>query len=383
MSDKYDTVPTSLRASEDKEPDHAGKPHFCAIPPEPRRVFKPGVSARRENLIILFGNKWVSGTTLRYYFFDRDTDGEKVLFTDGEERFVSWVGAEEQLAVVRQAFKIWSDVGIGVRFQEVHDREDAEIRIGFMKGDGAWSFLGRGILDHGPNERTMNFGWDLTRPGEVDTAVHEIGHTLGFPHEHQNPNAGIVWDEEAVYAALAKPPNEWNRDKTFWNIIRKLDPTEVKGSAWDPDSIMHYPFEPGLIKEPVRFFEEGLRPHGGLSARDISWVLALYPPEGDEMVLLKPAQSIPLELTPGEQRNFRVAPQETRKYDFRTFGASDSVMVLFENVDGDYRYVTADDDSGEDTNAAFQVKLMKGREYVLRVRLYHSERQGQTAVMMW
>ena len=54
----------------------------------------------------------------------------------------------------------------------------------------------------------MNFGWDLTQPGEIDTAIHEIGHTLGFPHEHQNPHAGIVWDEEAVYAALAQPPNQ-------------------------------------------------------------------------------------------------------------------------------------------------------------------------------
>ena len=31
----------------------------------------------------------------------------------------------------------------------------------------------------------MNFGWDLTQPGEIDTALHEIGHTIGFPHEHQ------------------------------------------------------------------------------------------------------------------------------------------------------------------------------------------------------
>jgi Astacin (Peptidase family M12A) len=383
MPDNYDTVPTSQRPSEEKEPGAAGKPHYCAMPPQPRRVFKPGVSPQRESLINIFASKWVSGTTLRYYFFDRDTDGEKVLFTDGSTRFISWVGGEEQRAVVRQAFDVWSATGIGIAFKEVPDREEAEMRIGFMEGDGAWSFLGRDILKHGPNERTMNFGWDLTPRHELDTAVHEIGHTLGFPHEHQNPKAGIVWDEEAVYAALAQPPNGWNRDQTFWNIIRKLDPGEVQGTAWDPDSVMHYPFEPGLIKEPARYFKEGLRPAGGLSERDKSWVRALYPPQGDQLVLLEPARSVPLDLSPGEQRNFRVAPRETRKYEFRTFGSSDSVMVLFENVNGELRYVTADDDSGEDTNAAFQVKLVKGREYVLRVRMYHSERQGQTAVMMW
>ena len=52
-----------------------------------------------------------------------------------------------------------------------------------------------------PNERTMNFGWDLTTSYGHDTALHEIGHTLGFPHEHQNPTAGIVWNEPAVLAA--------------------------------------------------------------------------------------------------------------------------------------------------------------------------------------
>lgn len=52
----------------------------------------------------------------------------------------------------------------------------------------------------------MNIGWDIT--GDIDAAVHEIGHSLGLPHEHQNPHAVITWDEEAVHAGLAAPPNE-------------------------------------------------------------------------------------------------------------------------------------------------------------------------------
>ena len=46
----------------------------------------------------------------------------------------------------------------------------------------------------------MNFGWDLRADERgVDVPVHEIGHALGFSHEHQNPFAGIVWDEEGVF----------------------------------------------------------------------------------------------------------------------------------------------------------------------------------------
>lgn len=229
----------------------------------------------------------------------------------------------------------------------------------------------------------MNFGWDLTRPGELDTAVHEIGHTLGFPHEHQNPKAGIEWNEDAVYASLAQPPNEWDREKTFWNIIRKLSAREVEGTSWDPDSIMHYPFDSGLIKKP-EVYRNGLQPAGGLSAKDETWVKSLYPPvhessDGE----LKPAQSVLLSLSAGGQRDFTVRPEETRYYEFKTFGTSDSVMVLFENDNGQLRYRTGDDDSGEDTNAYFRIKLIKGRSYVLRIRLYYSDRPGETAVMMW
>jgi hypothetical protein len=356
---------------------------YCALRQTPARVFAPGVVGERVQAINLLSNKWVSGTVLRYYFFDRQTDGQNILFADGTTAWRTWVGAEAQRAVVRRGFEVWKDVGIGIKFQEVSEREEAEIHIGFMRGDGAWSRLGRDILDDGPNERTMNFGWDLTRPGELDTAVHEIGHTLGFPHEHQNPKAGIEWNEDAVYAALAEPPNEWDRDTTFWNILRKLSAHEVEGTTWDPDSIMHYPFEEGLIKKPERY-TSGLQPAGGLSAKDEAWVKSLYPPvheSGDAE--LKPSQSVLLSLSAGGQRDFTVHPEETRYYEFKTFGTSDSVMVLFENDNGQLRYRTGDDDSGEDTNAYFRIKLIKGRSYVLRIRLYYSDRPGETAVMMW
>ena len=109
---------------------------------------------------------------------------------------------------------MWADLGIGIEFVPVDNIADAEIRIGFLQGDGAWSYVGRDVLTFpGQQERTMNFGWDLTRdPRHEFVAVHEIGHTLGFPHEHQNPFSGIVWDEEAVYSTFGGPPNNWPRE---------------------------------------------------------------------------------------------------------------------------------------------------------------------------
>ena len=227
----------------------------------------------------------------------------------------------------------------------------------------------------------MNLGWNVV--GDIDTPVHEIGHTLGFPHEHQNPYAGIVWNEEAVYAALAGYPNYWPRSKTHWNIIRKINPDTVQGSNWDPDSIMHYAFEAGLIEQPEEY-AGGLRPAPGLSERDKTWVQEFYTPlEPEKDKELKPYDPVKLAIAEGEQINLVIEPPATRYYNARTFGQSDTVIVLFEDDNGDPRYVTADDDSGKDYNSYIRVKLFKGRRYILRVRLYWSDRSGDTVIMMW
>ena len=209
---------------------------YCSLPPVPPREFPAGTDPARVEAIVVNETKWVNHTVLHYYFFDRETDGEHVFLADGTKQWRPWTTDKAHQDVVRGAFDHWKAQDIGLEFEEVTSRDEAEVRIGFMQGDGAWSYLGRQILDRGVNERTMNFGWDLLRaPREADTALHEIGHTLGLPHEHQNPNAGIVWDEETVYTSLGGPPNNWPREKTQWNILRKIEPDTVQGSYWDPD----------------------------------------------------------------------------------------------------------------------------------------------------
>ena len=353
---------------------------YCSQPKEPLRQLDASLDPARAALIRIHQDKWVNRTMLRYYFFDRDTDGEEVLLSDGSREWRSWRGADDQKEVVRSAFQVWKDVGIGLELEEVASPGEAQIRIGFMQGDGAWSYVGTYVLQIGSDKRTMNFGWNLT--GDIDTAIHEIGHTLGFPHEHQNPNAGIVWNEEAVYAALAAPPNRWPREKTFRNIIRKIAPDEVQGSEWDPDSIMHYPFGAGLIDLPEAH-RAGLYPAPGLSSRDRTWVQTFYPPVDDPLEDLVPFQSASLALDAGQQKDFAIEPDATRYYEIRTFGLSDTVMVLSEDDGESLVYLTADDDSGQDTNASLRVKLFAGKRYVLRIRLYWSDVTGETAVMMW
>ncbi len=204
--------------------DDFASAHFCGLPEVPERQFDQEVSLGRAELIRYVDKKWVNGTKLRFFFFTEGSDA----------------GDAENVSMVRDGFEIWEDVGIGVSFEETGDITEAEVRIGFRQGDGAWSYVGRDVIDiPGQSERTMNFGWDLRQdPRGVDTVVHEIGHTLGFPHEHQNPFSGIVWDEEAVYHYFGGPPNNWPRSRTFHNVLRKLSVRDVEGSDWDPNSIM-------------------------------------------------------------------------------------------------------------------------------------------------
>jgi hypothetical protein len=330
----------------------------------------------RAHAIVRSSAKWISGTTIRYYLY-REIEPEW-----GVHPNARWIGDEVQYDAVREAFDKWKAQGIGLDFEEVDDASEAEVRIGFVRG-GSWSYVGTGVLNiSNPRRRTMNFGWDLTTDHGKDTVLHEIGHTLGMPHEHQNPNAGIVWDEQAVLAYFRGPPNNWSEDQTRHNVLRKLSSGAVHGSTWDRNSIMHYGFRRGLIQEPEEL-RGGLDPQAGLSTQDVAWIQAWYPPvEDDDIKLLKPLVSHPISILSGQQAHFIIEPDATRAYAMMTIGSADTLLVLFEDTPDGWRHLDSDDDSGESRNARIEAKLFAGRRYALRTRLYHSTRAAEFGVLL-
>jgi len=96
---------------------------------------------------------------------------------------------------------------------------------------------------------------------------------------------------------------------------------------------------------------------------------------------LQPFQPAVLDLAAGQQMDVVIKPTASRKYKIETKGPSDAVLCLFEDINGAPRYLSGDDDSGEERNASISYKLLQGRNYVARVRLVHPGPSGKTAVM--
>ncbi|MBP0449914.1 hypothetical protein J5Y04_10190 [Kitasatospora sp. RG8] len=146
---------------------------------------------------------------------------------------------------------------------------------------------------------------------------------------------------------------------------------------------MEYAISPGWIRRPKQLGLQGIREPLSLSATDKEEVLAWYPAVAGRPHVLTPQESVLLPTRTGGQADFAIAPNETRKYVIGTFGDADVVMALFERINGELRYVTAVDDSGQDGNGRLGVKLFRGRSYLVRARVYSAWGAGELALMHW
>lgn len=164
-------------------------------------------------------------------------------------------------AVIQTVTKILQPL-VGIKFEFVNSYGD--IRIGFEKDKGAYSYVGTDCATQ--EGKSMNLEWL-----DVATILHEFLHALGCIHEHQNPEGGIKWNKCEVY--------EWGRIKQGWdptqtcsNIIYKYSRDQLNASSYDPESIMLY-YIPSDLTEDGKEVKKNLV----LSDTDIEWLRRIYP----------------------------------------------------------------------------------------------------------
>ncbi|XP_071078434.1 uncharacterized protein [Haliotis cracherodii] len=94
-----------------------------------------------------------------------------------------------------------------------------EGHLNFVDESGCWAYVGFGSSESGRNIKCCS----------RHPCTHELGHALGFPHEHTSPKrAGYV------------RPNFQNVDPSNWGIYDINSPSDYEDLRFDMTSHMHY-----------------------------------------------------------------------------------------------------------------------------------------------
>jgi hypothetical protein len=322
-------------------------PHVCVqrTLPEDALRFQPTVRSRgRTRAVMPIGKLWMNGSTLRVRFLG---------------------GTPAQHAKVKEQAQWWSDCA-NLHF-DFNDAPDAEIRIAFDPTAGAWSYVGTDNRRIPADQPTMNLGFM-----SGGTVAHEFGHAIGLAHEHQNPAGGIEWNEAKVIQSLSGPPNNWTEDKIRHNVIDKYRADQVRGTSFDPDSIMLYFFPGDWVKSGV-----GTQANESLSATDKAFIASAraYPKTAPTVLDAKTIAVNASRRTQasigkaGEEDLFMFTVVTPGAHVIDTHGSTDVVMKLF-GPNSHTALIAEDDDSGYSTNALIRADLIPG-VYYIQVRHYN------------
>ena len=321
--------------------------HFCTdrvLPINQMRFQSTVHRDGRTRAIMPIGKRWMNGSTLRV-------------------RFIGGTAAQQDTAKEQAA---WWTAFANLKF-DFNNAQDAEIRIAFDPGDGAWSYIGTDNRGIALNQPTMNLGFL-----DGGTAAHEFGHAIGLAHEHQNPAGGIEWIEAAVIKSLSGPPNNWDEAMIRHNVLQKYAVDQIQGTAFDPDSIMLYFFPGDWVKSGV-----GTHANNVLSGVDKAYIASAqaYPKtaptvaDATEIRVSASRRTTASIGKAGEEDLFKFTVSTGGTHVIDTKGPTDVVMRLF-GPNSQTNVIAEDDDSGEGTNARISASLVPGLYYA-QVRHYN------------
>src|SRR5262245_56844410 len=148
-------------------------------------------------------------------------------------------------------FHAWYDEGrSNVQFFEA-SRSLAEVRISRGPG-GHWSYLGTDVKLVPVHQQTMNLqGFSMSMPESEFRRVirHEVGHTLGFPHEHlrQEIVSQLNYQKTVTYF---RQTQGWSEQEVVANVLTPLEESAIMGTPGaDEVSIMTYALPGSITKD--------------------------------------------------------------------------------------------------------------------------------------
>ncbi len=307
----------------------------------PQRTISMGGGASRA--IIVFLKRWINGSKLHVRFMG---------------------GTPAQQALAKEQAQWWTQ---HANLTFVFDNApNAEIRITFDSSDGAWSYIGTDASSIPTNQPTMNLGFL-----DGGTAAHEFGHAIGLAHEHQNPAGGIEWNEEVVLRDLSGSPNFWSPEETRHNVLNKYSADQIRGTAFDRDSIMLYFFPDTWVKSG-----KGTKENDVLSNLDKEFIASTqaYPRVAVQAVELGVnAAPTPAKIgVPGEEDLFKFTVTSGGRHTIETDGQTDVVMKLF-GPNSQTSMIAGDDDGGVGLNARIVADIIPG-QYFVPIRHFNKAR---------
>lgn len=185
-----------------------------AIAESPKNAPETGKSGRKKRAVSNYKKLWRAGRTLKVFFLDP-------LETHKKNAFM-------------KVFDQWTEHA-NLKFELVANN-NAEIRIKTNTKED-FSYVGTDALLINKDKPTMFIS---ALPGDEyfeAGLLHEIGHAIGFLHEHTHSEANIPWNKQKVYEYYKK--FGWTKDEVDINLLTPSTDAIVD-TEYDKTSIMHY-----------------------------------------------------------------------------------------------------------------------------------------------